>query len=348
MSVIQGDAYTVLRTLPGESVQCGVTSPPYYQLRDYGVVGQVGLERTIGEYVDSLVKVFSEFRRVLKKDGTLWLNLGDSYAGSGKGGQRDKYKSDNYQPSYPRHAKTKKAGEDRDSGLKRKNLLGIPWRVALALQADGWYLRSDIIWSKPNPMPESVKDRPTRSHEYVFLLTKSNKYYYDHKAIEEPVAGSTVKRMAQDIDNQKGSMRGDGGRKLMKAVGKNEASGHRRYSGFNERWKHKNLLPDGQKPNSIHVNRVNGGRADENYDTRNKRSVWTVATTAYTGAHFAVFPEKLITPCILAGSRVGDVVCDPFAGSGTTLAVAKKHGREYLGIELNPEYIKLAEDRIAT
>ncbi len=274
--IIYGDCRDKLKELEPESVQMCVTSPPYWGLRDYGHNDQLGLEETPGEYTANMVEVFSQVKRVLKDDGTLWLNLGDSYSGSGKKNQ--KY-------TVP-------------IGLKPKDLIGIPWRVAFALQADGWYLRQDIIWHKPNPMPESVTDRCTKSHEYIFLLSKSAKYFYDNEAIKEKY----------------------------QALGKPRSFG--------------------KKGND---DRNDTGRIYEANDQsgKNKRSVWTVTTKPYTGSHFAVFPEKLIEPCIQAGSKVGDVVLDPFFGSGTTGEVAERFGRNYIGIELNEDYKSLQQQRCA-
>ena len=263
VTVLEGDSRTVLATLPEASVQCCVTSPPYFGLRDYGHNGQIGLEATTDDYVAEMVALFREVRRVLKDDGTLWLNLGDSYAGSGKG------------PSQSLSAEARDMTHTMHTafvpdGLKPKDLIGIPWRVAFALQADGWYLRSDIIWHKPNPMPESVTDRPTKAHEYVFLLTKSARYYYDAAAIAEP-----------SID-----------------------------------------------------------------DTRNARTVWSITTQPYKGAHFATMPPELARRCILAGSKTGDTVLDPFGGAGTTGLVADRLGRDAVLVELNPTYAALARHRI--
>jgi DNA modification methylase len=283
-------------------VQTVVTSPPYFGLRDYGIAGQIGLEPSPADYIAQLVAVFREVRRVLTDDGTVWLNLGDSYNGGGRAGS-DK-------------ALNGKQGSNRGSlamigrpfieqGLAQKQLLGIPWRAALALQADGWYLRSDIIWHKPNPMPESVTDRPTKSHEYLFLLTKSSSYYYDADAIREPHV-----RLWEATNG--GNMSPDGFHK---------ANGHIRTRGHNYPMPH-----------------AKGA---------NKRSVWTVATMPYAGAHFATMPEALVEPCVLAGSRFGDVVFDPFSGSGTVLAVAERLGRRAVGTDLNPAYHALAKKRTA-
>jgi DNA modification methylase len=273
-------------------------------LRNYGVEGQIGLESTPDDYVAKLVSVFKEVGRVLKADGTLWLNLGDSYASAWACSRRNVIGN-------PSLAKGKRADRPNRlvSGLKEKDLIGIPWRVALALQADGWYLRSDIIWAKPNPMPESVLDRPTRSHEYLFLLTKKSRYFYDAEAVREPVASTPydVRRMKE-------------GRKRTGQTDTNLATNDRSNIGRNPK------VGDG--------------------DHRNLRSVWTVTTAPFSGAHFAVFPPKLILPCILAGSKPGNLVLDPFCGSGTTGAVAVPRGRRFVGIELNPEYVRIAEARI--
>lgn len=311
--VLEGDAVEQLRTLPDGSVHCVVTSPPYYGLRDYGVAGQIGLEATPAEYVMRLVEVFREVKRVLRDDGTLWLNLGDSYVGTGdKGSYRD--------PKYAQGRNGQEVARNRKvAGLPAKNLIGIPWRVAFALQDDGWILRSDIIWAKDNPMPESVKDRPTRSHEYVFLFAKKPRYYYDAKAIAESSGvgdnGSYFDKGKTSVHPNQGCERRDKQRRV----------GKRQYVGFNERW-------DAQEVHSL---------------TRNRRSVWHVNTAAYAEAHFAVFPEKLVEPMILAGCPAGGTVLDPFAGSGTTLAVANRLGRHAVGIELNPAYVRLIEARCA-
>lgn len=288
-----GDCLAVLGRFPDRAVQCCVTSPPYWGLRDYGVEGQLGLESTPAEYVSALVAVFREVRRVLRDDGTLWLNLGDSYANVGKwgGSSGGKHAGD-------LHGATGVGRGKREYGtLKSKDLVGIPWRVAFALQADGWWLRSDIIWHKPNPMPESVTDRPTKAHEYVFLLAKSESYFYDAEAVKEPA-----------VKGHAGSRFGSG-----------KTATHQ-------------LGRAGTTP-----------RVDD--DTRNRRSVWTIATRPFKGAHFATFPPALIEPCVLAGSRPGDVVLDPFNGVGTTGLVAVQHGRRYVGVELNEAYARLTLDR---
>lgn len=293
--ILVGDNRYILASLEAGSIQTCVTSPPYWGLRDYGQDAQIGLEESPDEYVEQLCLVFDEVWRVLADDGTLWLNLGDSYAGN------NSRASNNGRAGFgnEREGVFTKTG----NGLKHKDLVGIPWRVAFALQARGWYLRSEIIWHKPNPMPESVTDRPTKSHEHIFLLAKSPKYYYDHEAIKEPAI------WANDPRN---------------------GNGRHTYEG-------KRAENDGLIQQSfVTVN-----------DTRNKRDVWTVPTRPYSGAHFAVYPPALITPCILAGSREGDTVLDPFSGSGTTGMVALRNGRNYIGTELNPEYAAISEKRIS-
>jgi DNA modification methylase len=341
--VINRDVEAALHDLPSRSVNCVVTSPPYWGLRDYGVEGQIGLERTPEAYVERLVSVFREVRRVLREDGTLWLNLGDSYA-SGKGtcfnpgGGPKSYIQEKERFPLDRGS----VSTLRDSGLKPKDLVGIPWRVAFALQADGWWLRQDIIWAKPNPMPESVKDRCTKSHEYLFLLSKSARYYYDAEAIAEPVAESTVARLSQPtLESQVGSDRVPGKTNgNMKAVGR---------GGVNARtFRGGGAYTNGRSfDNSLPVERDSHGNVENITGRRNRRSVWTIATQPYREAHFATFPEALVEPCILAGCPVGGIVLDPFLGSGTTLAVAKRLGRDGVGIELNPAYVELARDRIA-
>lgn len=298
--IIKGDAISVLKKLDTASVNTVVTSPPYFGLRDYGVKGQIGNEKTPEDYVKNLVEIFQEIRRVLKDDGTVWLNLGDSYAGSNKG-----FGDKNEDRKYTSAARTRTLKKAETPGLKSKDLIGIPWRVALALQADGWYLRQDIIWSKSNPMPESVKDRCVKSHEYIFLLSKSPKYFFDYKAIQEPSVW-----YGKDKRSGKGNFRYEGKRTI-------DTSGKNGQQGFS-------IVPE----------------------KRNKRSVWNVSTKPFKGAHFATFPTDLITPCVLAGSPLGGVVLDPFMGSGTTGLVALTNSRNYIGIELNSEYIKIAKQRI--
>ncbi len=345
--ILTGDWIEQLKTLPPESVQCVVTSPPYWGLRDYGVAGQLGLEKTPEEYVERLVTGFHEVKRVLRKDGTLWLNLGDSYSGGGRGfgygGKQD----------------TNKGCEDMPrsivaDGLKPKDLVGIPWRVAFALQSDGWYLRQDIIWAKPNPMPESVTDRCTKSHEYIFLLTKSAKYFYDAEAIEEIALGFDERKDTRMKGSEKYA---DGDYLQLGNANSLSVKGRERWrfkgtgtfgnrggeldglhSGKNYKPRFKNLEFDGQQPNTFHIKRANG-ESDDVYPIRNKRSVWTVNTTPYKEAHFATFPPEIPRLCILAGSKEGDTIFDPFCGSGTTGEVALKLNRNFIGIELNQNYV---------
>jgi len=306
--VLRGDCREVLRTLPDSSVQTCVTSPPYYGLRDYGIDGQIGLEQSPDEYIAQMTQVFREVRRVLRDDGTLWLNLGDSYSAGGRGGGAE----GSLQSGNKGSTTGAVFAPWKVQGYKEKNLLGIPWRVAFALQADGWYLRQDIIWHKPNPMPESVTDRCTKAHEYIFLLSKSARYHYDHEAIAEEAVtpidgrGSTEERKSLGHPSRYGDSEG------MAARG--------------EGWS----MP------SISA-RPSG---------RNKRSVWTVCTRPFADAHFATFPPDLIEPCILAGAPKGATVLDPFNGSGTTGQVALAHHRQYIGIELNPVYIDITRKRL--
>ncbi len=289
-----GDALDVLRTMPDELAHCCITSPPYWGLRDYGVAGQLGLESTPEEFVAKMVEVFREVRRVLRGDGTCWVNMGDSYNGVGRG-----EKANGLQVA------ARFTTQRTVSGLKPKDLCGIPWRVAFALQADGWWLRQDIIWHKPNPMPESVTDRCTKAHEYLFLLTKSARYYFDAEANKEPACDwSQPGRVKRDEPGGRASPEWNGGP-------------HR---GFHD--------------------------LDFSTRGRNRRSVWTIATQPYPEAHFATYPEALVEPCVKAGCPEGGTVLDPFCGSGTTGAVAVRWGRHFVGIELNHDYIKLAEARI--
>ncbi|MCU0490947.1 MAG: site-specific DNA-methyltransferase [Chloroflexaceae bacterium] len=256
--ILEGDAFTVLQRIPDETVQCVVTSPPYWGLRDYSILDQIGLEETLPQFINRLRTVFTEARRVLRKDGILWLNIGDGYTSGNRGWRA---------PDKKNRARAMDVRPDTPEGLKPKDLLGIPWKLAFALQDDGWYLRADIIWNKPNAMPESVKDRPTRAHEYLFMFTKSEKYSYYRDAVRE----------------------------------------------------------------------ING---------RNRRSVWSINTYAFPGAHFATFPPKLVEPCILASTQPGDFVLDPFFGSGTVGLVAEQLDRRYVGIELHPDYVQIAVERL--
>lgn len=323
--ILQGDNMKIMPQLEAESFYTCVTSPPYWGLRDYKVTpsewletsyvpmlglppvtvpawnGCLGLEPTPQMYIAHMVLIFREVRRLLRNDGTLWLNLGDTYAGSGKGAWKNKEAQKELYINDPGSEITRIP--KNPAGLKNKDLVGIPWAVAFALQADGWYLRMDNIWNKPNPMPESVTDRPAKAHEYFFLLSKNEKYYFDHEIIKEPLAESSIARLAQNIGNQGGSDRGNGGAKTngtMKAVG-----------------------------------------GDEN--KRNKRSVWTVPTANFSEAHYAVFPEDLIEPCILAGCPVGGSVIDPFGGRGTTQKVAHVNNRECTIIEIGAHHVDIAK-----
>lgn len=322
LTILQGDCREVLKALPPESVQCCVTSPPYWGLRDYGHDDQIGQEFTPEEYVATLVEVFNEVRRVLRDHGTLWLNLGDSYANDGKWGGATSGKH-----VTALHGDAGVGRGKRFTGLKEKDLCGIPWRVAFALQADGWWLRQDIIWHKPNPMPESVTDRCTKSHEYIFLLTKSPRYYYDAESIQEPFSPDTAPRAfrAQESDAKAGGLPGQTPHQL-------HAPRSYRGSSFT------NGKTAATKPN------VGQGTREEAAG-RNKRSVWSVSTQPYSEAHFATFPPDLIKPCILAGCPVGGTVLDPFGGSGTTGMVALELGRRAILVELNPDHCELARSR---
>lgn len=326
-----GDCRDLLRAMPDESVDCVVTSPPYFALRDYGVEGQIGLEETPAAFVEELVSVFEEVRRVLRSDGTCWINLGDSYAGGGRGGGGS-FMAERGDASWS--GKGAATGwQSPPAGFKAKDLMGMPWRVALALQDAGWFLRQDIIWHKPNPMPESVADRCTKAHEYIFLLSKARRYHYDAEAIREPVTPSTVARVSQpNWGNQAGSDRVPGKTNgPMKAVvrGHEKRRGHeRRHEGLTYVW-------DGLT------------KEEQAAMGRNKPSVWTVARVTFKSDHTATYPPKLIEPCILAGCPKGGVVLDPFGGAGTTGLVAARHGRRAILLELNPEYAAIARDRIA-
>ena len=326
--LLTGDCRELLPTLDAGSVQCVVTSPPYWGLRDYGVEAQIGQERTVDAYVETLVEVFRAVRRVLRDDGTVWLNLGDSYAGSWGAQSRSAPVEGISNVQIQAHSRRTGTGSTTRTGLPAKNLVGIPWRVAFALQADGWILRSDIVWAKPNPMPESVTDRPTRAHEYVFLLTKSARYFYDADAIREPAVRPDWKH--ERVTTPGNPDRNDGGctQRLPKRRTDKPRGHGRRHAGFNDRW------------DSL-------TKAEQQATGANKRSVWTIATRAFPGAHFATFPPALVEPCILAGSRRQDTVLDPFVGSGTTGAVACGLGRQFIGIELNVDYAAMATARIS-
>jgi DNA modification methylase len=337
VTIRHGDCREVLRTLPDESVHCCVTSPPYWGLRDYGVDGQIGLETTFEDFIAQMVDVFREVRRVLRSDGTCWVNLGDSYNTGTTSGRKPTTAGKHGYWENPAIAQRINANQ---MGLKPKDLVGIPWRVAFALQADGWFLRSDIIWHKPNPMPESVTDRPTKAHEYIFLLTKSGRYAYDAEAIVEPVSPNTHARLSQDVMNQIGSARANGGAKTngnMKAVGRNSRANVDRVP------RPRKLAAAGS---GIKNNESFNEACSMPVTHRNKRTVWTVATEAFREAHFATFPPELIEPCIKAGCPAGGVVLDPFGGAGTTGLVADRLCRDAILIELNPEYAAIAERRI--
>lgn len=332
VKIIVGDVRDKLRVMADASVHCVVTSPPYFGLRDYGVDGQIGLEPTPAAFVAELVAVFREVRRVLRDDGTLWINLGDSYANDGKWGG-----STGGKHVTALHGDTGAGRGKRSTGLKPKDLIGIPWRVAFALQADGWYLRQDIIWSKPNPMPESVQDRCTKAHEYVFLLSKSPRYHYDADAIAEPVTASTVARLAQDVEAQEGSHRVPGKTNgTMKAVGR--AAGNKSHK-YVDQYESEESEQHRTKAGLMKV-------ADVAYDKRNARSVWNIATQPFSEAHFATFPPELAERCIKAGCPVGGTVMDPFGGAGTTGMVADRLQRNAILIELNPAYAAMAQRRI--
>lgn len=306
MNLIEfGHCCDTMRRWAGQGVkaQMCVTSPPYFGLRDYGHEGQIGLEQTPEQYIAAMVEVFRCVRNVLADDGTLWVNIGDTYANDGKWGG-----SSGGKHAKALHGNTGVGRTKVQTGLKPKDLIGIPWMLAFALRTDGWYLRQDIIWHKPNPMPESVRDRCTKAHEYIFMLSKSERYFFDGEAMKEPAVSNASGAAA--------SFKRSGSKREQTIPGQGYGT-HR---------------PE---------------RDDVAYnETRNRRSVWTVATRPYKGAHFATFPPALIEPCILAGSRPGDIVLDPFMGSGTTAAVALQHGRQYLGCELNAEYGALQAERI--
>ncbi len=331
-TIVNADCLQHLRTMPDECIDCVITSPPYYGLRDYGCDGQIGLEQTPEDYVARLVEVFHEVKRCLKPEGTLWLNLGDSYCGTGS-------KAPEHQDPKNKHGLLKQVEShtSRLPGYKQKDLIGIPWMVAFALRADGWYLLQDIIWAKPNPMPESVKDRCTKSHEYIFLLTKSPKYYFDQEAIQED---------ATSYDGRKDTM--NKGSKKYNRSGIVPEGSHRQTMAANghERWKFKNLADKGQRPNTIHLRRADG-MPEEMFPVRNKRDVWSVCTKPSPEEHFAMYPEELVKYCVEAGCPVGGVVFDPFMGSGTTAAVARKFERHFYGTELNPKSHAIAVRRVS-
>lgn len=332
-----------LKNIPDNSIDCCVTSPPYFGLRDYGNNEQIGLEETPELFVQQLVNVFAEVKRVLKPEGTLWMNLGDSYwGGKGQSGQKDAdHQEKRNHDGKSINSKAQQMGgkgitmpkDGKHPIIKPKDLIGIPWMVAFALRSNGWYLRQDIIWNKPNPMPESVTDRCTKAHEYIFLMSKESKYYYDADAIKtesltkENRPSGVVREREYDYDSKRNN---NPEAYMMPAIGGK---------------KHKNLLDKGQTTHSMHRTRNENGT--EFYaDKANKRSVWTVTTKPYSEAHFATFPEDLIVDCIKAGCPEGGIVLDPFMGAGTTAVVAKKLNRNYIGFELNPNYIDIANKRL--
>lgn len=334
-TILNGDCLEMLKTLPEKSIDCCVTSPPYYALRDYGVDGQIGLEETPEKYIEKLTEVFMEVHRVLKPNGTLWLNIGDSYASNcsvtstGSGGMGE-----------PRE----RIDHSIFDGIKPKDLIGIPWTLAFSLRNAGWYLRQDIIWEKRNAMPESVKDRCTKSHEYIFLLSKSSKYYFDYEAIQEEANPNYISKNIRFGGNKYGdnddthfqTYSGNVYEPKMKVRTQNngysKAGGHRDNSGgFGAYSKHGN---------------TKDGIQGEVYYVRNKRDVWSINVKPNKEAHYASYPEELVAPCILAGCPKGGIVLDPFMGSGTTAIVARCLERNYIGIELNPEYVRMAERRI--
>ena len=317
--IINDDALSALHSIPDATIDACITSPPYYGLRDYGINGQIGQEDTPEEYIDRLSAVFREVRRVLKDDGTLWVNIGDNYAGGNGRWGKEKGISTIQASNRGSFGQIRTAKKWVHETIKRKDLIGIPWTLAFALRADGWYLRQDIIWHKPNPMPESVTDRCTKAHEYIFLLSKSEKYHFDYCAIKEARVGNNY----QDVAGSKGSLR---------------ANSRIRGSGNKER-----------KPRPCADRR--GAQAGSipyfgEIDTRNRRDVWTVTVKPLRDAHFATFPPDLVRPCVRAGSHPGGIILDPFFGAGTTGLVAIEEGRDYIGIEINPEYCKIASKRL--
>lgn len=336
--IIVGDCRQVLATLEAGSVHCCVTSPPYWGLRDYGVDGQIGLEASFDLWLEEMVSVFREVKRVLRDDGTLWLNIGDAY----NAGTSAKRKAPRTNVDVGGWADSECDGGARLNalGLKTKDLIGMPWELAFALRRDGWYLRSDIIWHKPNPMPESVRDRPTKSHEYIFLLSKGPKYYYDADAIVEACSENTHARIAQDVDRQNGSTRTYGGTRShrpMKTVVRQQPGVNPKAAAI-EPGDHR-----GRPKQNASFAAATAGRVL----VRNSRSVWTIPTEGFDGAHYATFPRELAGRCIKAGCPAGGLVLDPFGGTATTAEVALKLGRRAVCIELNPEYAALARKRLS-
>lgn len=329
VTIYHGDVREVLPTLPDESVNCILSSPPYWRLRDYKIAGQVGLEETPEQYTENLVTIFRECRRVLRNDGTFWLNVGEKWASGGNGGGGKWMVERGHAWD---HAKNATGWRNPPPGYKDKDMVGVPWMLAFALRADGWYLRQCNVWAKPNGMPESVSDRSTVSHEYVFHLAKNNDYYYDNERARTPAAPSSETRLAQDVDSQAGSARGNGGGKTngpMKAVRRSEKQRDhsRRHNGFNDRW----------DAMTLQQQQENGA---------NLRSVWWISPAQTVDEHYAVMPERLAQICILAGCPEGGIVLDPFLGSGTTALVARANHCQCIGIELNESYIEIAKKRL--
>lgn len=346
ITILIGDVRERLKQLPSDSIHCCVTSPPYWGLRDYGVDGQIGLEASPAEFIATMVEVFEEVRRVLRPDGTCWVNMGDSYAtGAGKvnsapggGTQGERWTGIRGDDKAPARGPMTQPNRMPLAGFKPKDLVMMPHRLAIALQDAGWWVRQDIVWSKPNPMPESVRDRCTKAHEYIFLLTKSGKYFFDQEAILEPVSPNTHARLSQDVQNQLGS-----DRVPRKTNGTMKAVGRKLYPGTG--------VGFGRGYDKVAKPRVkNNASFDEAMavmpDKRNRRSVWNITTHSFKEAHFATFPPELPETCIKAGCPVGGVVLDPFFGAGTTGLVADRLQRDCIGIELNPAYAEIARKRI--
>ena len=336
-----GDAIEQLKTLPDKSINTCVTSPPYYGLRDYGMNNQIGLEETPEEYIDRLVEVFQEVKRVLRDDGILWVNIGDSYAGNSNRGTKLQGNPE-FNKNRPSRELTSLPKKSVPNSCKPKDLIGIPWMLAFALRAGGWYLRQDIIWAKNNPMPESVKDRCTRSHEYIFMLTKNRKYWFDHGAMKEPAVRYGIDKIDME-KNFNGKRNGSGEQKPFRAA----------YETRNKR----DVWSESEKKQPRFGGNKYGDSDDPKFQCysgneykptgmRNKRDVWKESVAITKEAHFAVFPKKLIEPCILAGCPEGGWVLDPFSGSGTSGIVAVNNSRNFIGIELNPEYIDITERRV--
>lgn len=345
IKILQGDCIDVMKTMDAESVDCVVTSPPYWGLRDYGVDGQIGLEATLDEHLEKMVEVFAEVWRVLKPTGTLWLNYGDCYASAPNGRKAKDIVDDD-------RCFRDKPMSTVGGVLKPKDLCMIPNRLAIALQEWGWWVRSEIIWAKPNPMPESVTDRPATSHEKIFLLTKSAKYFYDAEAVKEPVAEATVQRVSQDIENQTGSTRANGGTKTngnMKAVGHKNLQRENPHTMHKKRAAHSRgtkRTPPIDSAGQGHKDWSKYMTKDDEITHRNLRNVWHIGTKPFKGAHFATFPPALAETCIKAGCPKGGIVFDPFGGAGTTGLVADQLQRDAILIELNEDYIDIAKNRI--